>query len=266
MKLARMNLNYNGDTLVRRAGQGDVAVVRLFLASGMSPDARDKEGLTPLIAAAYNGHLEAARLLAGRGADLNGREAKFGGTALIHAARNGHPEVVRMLLEKGANPEIADTKEGRTALLWAVRHNHSEVVRALLDRGARINAGDDNGRNALATACIYAKPETLNLLLERGGNEEEAAGDKPLLMVAAAAGRTDNVRLLLDNGADINARDQEGRTALMWAAKAGKKDTVKFLLEGGADADAVDHEGNRALEHAKSEDIMNLLFRAEKME
>jgi ankyrin repeat protein len=265
-KLAHMKLNYNGDTLVQRAGLGDVVAVRLFLTAGMSPEVKDKEGVTPLTAATYAGSAGVVEFLLQHGAEVNFREGKFGGTALIYAARNGHVKLITMLLDKGANPEIGDTQEGRTALLWAVRHNYPAAVKALLGKGANPNVKDKYGRTALATACIYAKPDTLSLLLERAGIKEQDSGDTPLLLVAAAAGRTDNVKFLLDKGADINIRDKNGQTALMWTAKADKQDTVKFLLGRGADADATDNEGNRALEHAKSEAMMNLLFRAEKTE
>lgn len=263
-KLAHMKITYDADSFVQVAGQGDMAPLRLFLAAGMSPDVKDQKGVTPLIAAASNGRLEAARLLAAGGAELNAREARFGGTALIHAARSGHAEVVRMLMDKGANLELADAKEGRTALLWAVRHSRPEAVRVLMDRGAKLTAQDGQGRTALETAAAFAKPEVVSLLLDRAGPEAKGALATPLVNVAAAAGRTDNLRLLLDKGADINARDRDGQTPLMLAAKASRRETVRFLLERGADADAVDQEGNRALEHAKSEDIMNLLFHAEK--
>jgi len=56
------------------------------------------------------------------------------------------------------------------------------------------------------------------------------------LMVAAGHGETDEVKSLLDRGANVNARDSLGFTALMFAAKSGSTSTVKLLLAKGADA------------------------------
>jgi ankyrin repeat protein len=112
-------------------------------------------------------------------------------------------------------------------------------------------------------AAHYAKPEIVGLLLDRTPPGEQDAARKSLLLVAAAAGRTDNVRLLLDKGADVNARTDNGQTPLMVAAKSGKKDTVKFLLEKGADADLRDQAGS-STGYAKSDDeLMNLLLSRE---
>ena len=182
----------------------------------------------------------------------------------MHAARNGHTDIVLLLLNKGANLEAKDTAYGRTALLWAVVHSRNNTVQALLDKGANPGAKDKQGRTTLVTAVLHAKPDTLSLLLDRLGAQEQTAAEKPFLRFAAAGGRTDNIKVLLAKGEDLNTRDQDGRTALMWAAGAGKKEAVKLLLELGADPNARDREGKKALDMAKSDDkIMDLLFQAE---
>jgi ankyrin repeat protein len=288
-KLDGMKVPYTGEAFVTRAAAGDAAAVQLFLAAAMDPNIRNRQGFTPLIAAAGKGRGEIVKLLLEHGADVNARETQYGGTALLHAVISGRTEIVqrlkgkrikkkvkkaaagsaptdivRLLLDKGADLEAKDSKEGRTALLWAVRHNRNDMVEALLDKGASQKAKDKRGYTALVTAALYANPDTLSLLLDRAGRPEQDAAEMPLLLYAAAAGRTDNIRLLLEKGADINARDDYGHTALMWAAKGGKKDVVKFLLEKGADAGLRDKEGKMALDVAKADDeLMAMLFQAE---
>ena len=66
-------------------------------------------------------------------------------------------------------------------------------------------------------------------------------------MVAAFYGRKEIVELLLSKGADVNAKDSKGETALMVAAFYGRKETVELLLSKGADVNAKDNEGKTAL-------------------
>ena len=278
-KLDSMEVPYTGDGFIYKAAMGDAAAVQLFLTAGMDPNVKDNQGVSPLIAAAGAGRVEVVKLLLDQGADLNyqnqerittrgkkrvKKKIKFGGTPLMHAAKGGHAEVVGLLLNKGADLNAMDAKHGLTALHWAVFHNQQAAMQALLDKGASPGLKDRRGFTPLLLAAHYAKPEIVGLLLDRTPPGEQDAARKTLLLVAAAAGRTDNARLLLDQGADVNARSDTSQTPLMMAAKSGKKDTVKFLLEKGADADVRDQAGNRALEYAKSDDeLMKLLFQAE---
>jgi len=280
-KLEAMQVAYNGDAFVQRAAAGDLKTVQLFLTAGMEANARNQRGATPLMAAAGKGQGPVVKLLLENGADVDAQTqeksvmkkrgkilkkklVQYGGTPLMQAARNGHRDVVLLLLDKGADLEARDDKEERTALLWAVYQSRNATIKALLDKGASLGAKDKQGRNLLMTAVMLAKPDTLTLLLDRPELQKPDAEGKPLLRYAAAAGRTDNLKLLLAHGEAINARDKEGRTALMWAAGAGKKDAAKLLLELGADAEARDQDGKRALDLAKSDDkLMELLFQAE---
>ena len=110
--------------------------------------------------------------------------------------------------------------------------------------------------------------DDLNLLLNAGTDtEERIAGETPL-MLAAKNGHADAVKLLLDRGAQINARNPEtpnpkrGMTALLFAAQHGHDDVVRVLLEHGADATAKDRNGRTALDlavRAKKDKTVRLL-------
>ena len=67
---------------------------------------------------------------------------------------------------------------------------------------------------------------------------------------ASWKGQTETVALLLEKGADVNAMDNDGITALMWTTKYGRTEIVKILLERGADVLAVDQYGDTALSMA----------------
>ena len=79
------------------------------------------------------------------------------------------------------------------------------------------------------------------------GDVEAHITDSQNLIEAAARGDTDTVETLLDAGVDVNAKDNEGWTALMWAAQSGHTATVHVLLDAGADANATRDNGATAL-------------------
>ena len=89
--------------------------------------------------------------------------------------------------------------------------------------------------------------EIVKLLLENGAdvNSRTKDGDTALI-VASKAGHTNVVKLLLERGADVNAKNRNGRMALMGATNQGHLNVVKLLLERGADVNAKDEQIGRA--------------------
>lgn len=79
-------------------------------------------------------------------------------------------------------------------------------------------------------------------------DDTRVAGGTALIRVSSLlSGKAEIVQFLLSNGADINAKDDEGRTALMWAAFGGKKETLQILLAYNADINLRDNNGRTAL-------------------
>ncbi len=100
--------------------------------------------------------------------------------------------------------------------------------------------------------------------LDEGGDVNRRELGIPLLLIAAASGHTDVVRLLLEKGADIHATNNFGHTSLMWAAMDGHTDTVRLLLDWGADMNHRDKWRDTALIKAAWKghvDIVKLLLR-----
>src|SRR5213596_1232309 len=118
-RLGRLGVAYSADTFVAQAGEGDADVVEIFLASGMSADARDKRGITALMNAAAGGHSAVVNLLLDKGAKPNGASGD-GSTPLMAASWNGYDDVVAKLLEKGADANARDDAN-QTPLMLAVR-------------------------------------------------------------------------------------------------------------------------------------------------
>lgn len=77
-----------------------------------------------------------------------------GCTPLVVAARDGHLEAVQLLVDNGADLEVVDPEYKRTALAWAAFHGHLPVVAFLLEHGASVNTKDGFGHTPLATALM----------------------------------------------------------------------------------------------------------------
>lgn len=121
-------LSKNGSTpLLIAAREGHPEVVETMLRYGADPNDGGDKGLTPLLMAASEGHLEIVKLLLGFGADA--RDAPFEGrTALHEAAESGHADVCRVLIEEGASvPTISDI-QGNTPLSIAAKSGSEELL------------------------------------------------------------------------------------------------------------------------------------------
>ena len=186
---------------------------------------------------------------------------------LIDAVKRGDVTQVRILIEQGADPNaretqvimrqgfwraVIDVPEGnaKPSLILAVSAGNHEIVRLLLDSGADINASYGFGVTALECAASNANEETAKLLIERGANVNVCGFDTPLNAAAVAQNRR-MIRSLLENGADVNGRDDEGFTALMEPAGAGYVNVVEDLVSAGIDINAKNNEGRTALDYAK---------------
>jgi len=122
------------------------------------------DGFYPLGLAAFFGHLETARLLLARGADVKQVSRNSMKVQALHSALAGnHREVARALLEAGA-PVNAGQQEGWTPLMEAVLHDDVEIAKMILARGADPKAQNDAGKSAIGLAADRNNAEMLKLL------------------------------------------------------------------------------------------------------
>ena len=120
--------------------------------------------------------------------------------------------------------------------LWiACIHGRTEIVQVLLEHGAKPH--DEVGSSSLIlSATIFGYRDIIYQLLKAGVNINTGigtAGGTPLIN-AAKCGHIDCLDLLLEQGADVDAQDEYGRTALMYACKERNIDAVDRLLQYGA--------------------------------
>ncbi len=265
---------------------GQLTLLQALLARGCDPNTRDREGRTPLFAALEHGAdaLPLVRALIAYGAnpeaaDSNGETPL--GLALEHptverwldwqdwsrpgrplraedlpaAAAAGALTTVQRLLELGFAVDTRDD-QGATALLRACGAGHRELAACLLDADADASLAASSGVTPLA-AAVAARRETLVALLlaHKVAVDERLPNETTALMVAAAMGHPEIVEALLDGGADVNAVDAGGRSALHAAAQFGfeHNDSLRArrlfdgLLKHGADINRADSEGKTPL-------------------
>ena len=146
--------------------------------------------------------------------------------------------------------------EASALTVWeAAALGADDRLRDLLDRDpALANAYAPDGHTPLGLASFFAAASTARLILGRGGHVGAAARNdmKVQPLHAAVASRNmETVALLLEHGADPNARQQVGYTPLMGAAGAGREDMADLLLARGADPRATNEEGKTAADIAR---------------
>lgn len=172
-------------------------------------------------------------------------------TRLFQAVRDGGPGKIYAAAAAGADVNAVDSS-GETPVMHAIRMLKTENIRTLLALGADPNYGGMYGPAPLTANCLwnYGSPgaQVTRMLLEAGANVNAADGDGfTALMGAVRYGLEEGVKILVDAGADVNARTNRGRTVLMEAAFNGWGETARFLIERGADVHARDKNGNTAL-------------------
>ena len=173
------------------------------------------------------------------------------------------------IVKGGANNSgIFNTiSRGQNPLLEAVSKNNIDDVKSLLDNGAYelINNRNIDGNTALIIASIKGNKNIVILLLDNGAEIDiKNNNGNTALMLASNYGHKDIVELLLDNGANYNIVNHGiQNTALMMASNNGHADVVQLLLNKGSDPNKINEEGTTALMIASYNgytDIVKLLL------
>ncbi len=147
------------------------------------------------------------------------------------AAYEGNIETVRQALEAGMDVNSSNSDTKLTPLHMAAYNGHTSVVKLLIENDAAIDARDREGKTALTHACTGPFQETVALLLEAGAdiNAREATEGFTPLMMAAGLGQMEVVKVLLRNDADTSLRDTDGDRAIDHARTSGHLEIVKLI-------------------------------------
>ena len=276
------DVNYcapNGEsTLSMACAQGAVNAAQMLLAAGAKTDVRDAKGVTPLLHAIMNvsdNGIQIARMLLEKKADVNfGMPNGF--TPLMGAVQLNDEAKVMMLLENGADINACQTTTGTAAISIAVALGHQDILALLLEHQADISAGINKRTSLLSYSSTLARADMMELLLKHGASantRDSASLASPLHITATGNDLIKNslklmgasnlipqhsskmdapnaCRVLIENGAPVDAEDIEGVTPLMIASMDGCKETATVLLAHKANVNHVDSHGRTPLIHA----------------
>lgn len=134
------------------------------------------------------------------------------------------------------------------ALKGAFANRDDKKIREAIKEGARVNIRNRDGSTLLEYAVAGGDKNLVELIIDRSADLSATTRGFTPLMSAAWYGRVDMMRIMVKNGADLNARDDYGRTALMLAVSQNKAAAVKFLLSKGADKNLRESDGYTALD------------------
>ncbi|MFQ5483365.1 MAG: ankyrin repeat domain-containing protein, partial [Nitrospinaceae bacterium] len=203
---------------------GNLSQVRQAIAAGDPVNTDDLEGMTPLHYAAQKGFGEIAGVLIKNGANVNERSL-FGATPLHLAAFAGHLKTIKVLLGQGAD-NTARTEFGQSPLLWAATGGRRHVMDYLMEKGA----GAEPGAELLffTVVCDLAR---VRHWVERGAAVNTPGKDgTTAVFLAARNGDLELTSFLVNQGANLKVRVQNGMTPLHFAASM---EVARFLMERG---------------------------------
>ena len=270
----------DGYTCLHFAVQGRYCkeVIQALIDHGAKVNAANKQSLTALMIACWEGYTYAISLLLDAGADPNialANESDFfdtfilsksteqyrlnaadksGVTALmlLMTCHKGYVDAIYELLNAGANPNIISTK-GNTCLHHAVyRMCCKEVLQTLIHHGTDVNVANKSGVTALLIACHQGNADAINVLLNAGANPNivSTEGNTCLHHAVCVKCCKEVLKVLIDHGANVNATNSDQETALLMACWQGTLDSIVILLNAGADPNIADKNGNTCLIYA----------------
>lgn len=232
----------NGWQLHLAAEAGHCEIAECLIAAGADVNARDPGNTTPLHLAIHYGRKAMVELLLASGADVNARGV-FGQTPLQEAVEGEYVDPA-MELVYARWPDANDTNDlsglhDKLAAELAV-----EITQILLKYGADVRIRDEYGGTVLSSAFIGGSLPVIDVLLAHGVDPDGKEAGLPALSQAMRCWCNDALPLLLERGANVNARDRDRQTPLHEAVWQGDVATVELFISHKAAINARDRNGD----------------------
>jgi ankyrin repeat protein len=207
----------------------------------------DEDDGTPLLSAVMDSNRDLVDLLLGEGAKLQAFDS-YGDSELSCAISFGREDIVSLLLNH--NPEIeSKSNQGMTPFLWAAHGGHVAIGQLLLDKNADISAIDNDGQSALYWATYDNHVPFMELLFQAstkfGASQLQTRAPSDAIDEKKNSSKPHTILSL-----ESASQGTEWRTPLVMAAANGSREAVALLLKNGADYEAIDDNGWTSLHHA----------------
>jgi ankyrin repeat protein len=221
------NMDLKG-AFIEAITKGDIAKINDLLKTDPSLNkTTDKNGVSVILLATYYSRKDIVEALLKTGMDLD----------IFEASATGQTDRVKELLKQNHNLVNQFAPDGFYPIGLATFFGHKDIVELLIANGADVRTA---ARNAMKVTSLHAAAagkwiEIAKILLERGAdpNARQMSGYVPLHEIAGQ-GSVEFAKLLLDHGADINAKSDDGKTALAMAIELKRSDMEAFLRSQGA--------------------------------
>ncbi len=270
-KFMRQFIELPEDNLWGAARTGDLDGIKRYLAEGADINELSPEtNISPLSWATMMGHAKAAELLLQLGANVNVRQ-EDGGTPLHIAASLGRAEIAELLIKEGADVNAKNRGGGVPASGLHIPWGMLKFMTGMFDielEQKEVEAGRDKiaemlnvnrsskpqgVANDVWEAVFIGDLKVVKQAVADGTdvNARNPQFGEPILSTAALMEHTEIMTFLLEKGADINARNRDGNTALHAAAFLGRAEAVELLLEHGVDVNVRNNAGGSAIDSAR---------------
>ncbi|KAF0715137.1 Aste57867_3553 [Aphanomyces stellatus] len=164
VNVLRGSQKFTADDFVEAARRGDLAKIENMATWGMDVNCTNKYGVSALMFAVDQAHVDIVRYLIGNGASTSGK-TRYGSSLWLAAVDKGDPEIVALFLHAGASVTYQDPDDGTTALHVAAARGRADVAVLLVDAGADLSACTEDGDTPYRTAY---RNEQLGALTSKG--------------------------------------------------------------------------------------------------
>lgn len=270
---------FKNSTFIIASEYGNLEMVKYLLNKGLNIQARNIDNESALFVAIRNEQYDIAKYLINQGADIKPSDKndilvesckngdidmlklimangyplseKNRGKAMEAACRSRKINVVEYLLDMGANPDLE--------CLQSIEFRDSEgldIAKLLVKRGAKVNGKNSDG----SPLKFIDSKEISEYLIEKGANVNEISTSKSdnkgesILMSIMANGDLDKIKLLVENGADLEYQNENANkdTAIIWAAEQPSWHILEYVIQNGADMNYQNEKCETALMRAVS--------------
>ena len=237
----RCLMNDEGQTALHLAAQQDAYLTQKVISHGLHPDEPNVEGETPLMLAIMAENIETVKVLLKQGADVNATNDNHEAPLHYAARHNKNDSITQLLLRRGANIEAVNNSQMKALYISALQGNDA-VCRYLLEAGGTVHALESDGWTALHYLAMRGDPACMEPLISEAGADVEVfynpnhfGSQSSTAYDTSSKRKVALVKLLLDRGADINAKSR-GYTALNLAVLSCQDLLVTTFLSHNASA------------------------------
>ncbi|MBW5399928.1 ankyrin repeat domain-containing protein [Brachyspira pilosicoli] len=224
------------NALMEAVRTGNIEIAKLLIEHNSDINIKNKDGKNMIMIACEKGNEEMFNILIENNADIN-EKSSWGASALIYASEKGNINIMKYLIDNGIDVNGKADDNGDTPLLWAVTgENPYEASKLLIENGANVNATNYGGV-APATILAASTPKVVKLLKDNGADLDTKFLDYyPPIAIAAGAGNLEIVKALVENGADVNYYPNDiNYTAIFHAIDQHNYEVAEYLFKNGVD-------------------------------